>query len=540
MTALVLCWTAAPLHAAEEEARVLILNGVDPYLPAYLAIDGAMRESLAKEPQRRIVFFSEPLDAQRFPAEALESEFLALLTKKYSATHIDVVVAISLTALEFFKRHGEQIWPGSRVVYQGFPGEDIGPAALPPNATGVLAHNDVDGTIDLARRLQPGAHRVVVVSGASALDKRVEQLARTALSTRAELAPVEFLSGLPLPELVARVAAEPVDAIVFYLAQFRDRDGRPYTPREVLRAISKESVAPVYGFAETYIGFGAAAGNVESYEAKGRLVGEQVRAALGGGPPDPSRVLLETPSRCVADARALRRWSLDERRLPSGCEIRFADRPFWRQYWWQIAVALAIVVGQTLLIASLIAQRRRGRLAEQVEQAQRAELAHASRLALAGVLTGAIAHEINQPLGAILSNADAADLILESGTDRRDELRRILADIRRDDERASEVIHRLRALLGKGEFERTPVELNEVVSELEPILRTEAKRRGVTLEIRPAPMTITIVGDRIQIQQVLINLVLNAMDAVDDEPEVRRRVVVSIARGREWRRHLGA
>ncbi len=252
---------------------------------------------------------------------------------------------------------------------------------------------------------------------------------------------------------------------------------------------------------------------------------------FGGGPPDPSRVLLETPSRCVADARALQRWSLDERRLPSGCEIRFADRPFWRQYWWQIVVTLAIVVGQTLLIVSLIAQRRRRRLAEQVEQAQRAELAHASRLALAGVLTGAIAHEINQPLGAILSNADAADLILESGTDRRDELRRILADIRRDDERASEVIHRLRALLGKGEFERTAVELNEVVSELEPILRAEAKRRGVTLEIRPAPMTTTIVGDRIQIQQVLINLVLNAMDAVADVPEVRRRVVVSIARG---------
>ena len=147
------------------------------------------------------------------------------------------------------------------------------------------------------------------------------------------------------------------------------------------------------------------------------------------------------------------------------------------------------------------------------------------------MLTGAIAHEINQPLGAILSNADAADLILESGTDRRNELRGILADIRRDDERASEVIHRLQELLGKGEFERKPVELNEVVSDLEPILRAEAKRRGVTLEIRPALMTTTIVGDRIQIQQILINLVLNAMDAVADVPEVRRTVVVSIARG---------
>ena len=150
---------------------------------------------------------------------------------------------------------------------------------------------------------------------------------------------------------------------------------------------------------------------------------------------------------------------------------------------------------------------------------------------MAGELTGAIAHEINQPLGAILSNTDAADLILESGTDRRDELRGILADIRRDDLRASEVIHRLRELLSKNEYEREPVELNGLLSDLEPIIRSEAKRRGVTLDIRPAATATTIVGDRVQIQQVLINLLLNAMDAVADVPEVLRTVVVSIAKG---------
>ena len=112
------------------------------------------------------------------------------------------------------------------------------------------------------------------------------------------------------------MAAEPASTIVIYLAQFRDRDGRPYTPREVLRAISDASLAPVIGVAETFIGFGAAAGIVESYEARGKLSGEQVRAALAGRLPEPGRVVLAAPSRCLADARALRRWSLDERRLP--------------------------------------------------------------------------------------------------------------------------------------------------------------------------------------------------------------------------------
>jgi signal transduction histidine kinase len=379
--------------------------------------------------------------------------------------------------------------------------------------------------------LQPDAGRIVVVSGVAEVDRRAEQQAREALAGLLERVPVEFLSGLPLPELEARVATEPPDSIVMYLAQFRDRDGRPYEPHDVLRAIVKTSRAPVYGAAESLLGLGAVAGSVASYESRGRLVGEQVRRALAGGPPDPSRTVLAAPNRCVADARALERWSLEERRLPSDCEIRFKHVPIWRRYWWQIALTLAIVAGQAILIVALLAQRRRRRAAEQAEQAQRAVLARASRLALAGELTGAIAHEINQPLGAILANADAGDLMLDSGTDRRGELRAILADIRRDDLRASAVIQRLRDLLGNQKFERKELDLNELVSDLESIMRAEARRRGVALEIRRAPESLAIMGDRVQMQQVLINLVLNAMDAVSDESEGRRTVVVSVVKG---------
>ena len=97
---------AVTAYAADDEARVLILNGLDPYLPAQLAIDNAMRASLANETARRIVFFSESLDAQRFPIDSLEPEVLALLEKKYSALRVDVVVAIARPALDFFKRYG--------------------------------------------------------------------------------------------------------------------------------------------------------------------------------------------------------------------------------------------------------------------------------------------------------------------------------------------------------------------------------------------------------------------------------------------------
>jgi len=121
------CVMADRAHVAEEDARVLIFNGMDPYLPAYLAVDNAMRASLADESPRQIIFFAESLDAQRFSPQGLEPEFLTLLTEKYSTLRVDVVVAVSRPALEFFKRHGEQLWPGARPI--GTPMRQEGPGS---------------------------------------------------------------------------------------------------------------------------------------------------------------------------------------------------------------------------------------------------------------------------------------------------------------------------------------------------------------------------------------------------------------------------
>jgi signal transduction histidine kinase len=128
----------------------------------------------------------------------------------------------------------------------------------------------------------------------------------------------------------------------------------------------------------------------------------------------------------------------------------------------------------------------------------------------------------------MLSNADAAEMILAAGGDRRVELRAILADIRRDNLRASEVIRQIRALLDKRNVERQPVDVNDAVREVEALLASEARRRRVTLDIRSGAGAAAIVADRIQIQQVLLNLLLNARDAVAGMPDDRRAVAVSV------------
>jgi PAS domain S-box-containing protein len=161
---------------------------------------------------------------------------------------------------------------------------------------------------------------------------------------------------------------------------------------------------------------------------------------------------------------------------------------------------------------------------KQAEEA-REELAHASRLALVGELTASIAHEINQPLGAILSNADAAEMLLESSPPALDQVREILGDIRRDDQRASEVIRRLRALLRKRAMEHQPLDLKEVCSDVVQLVRAEARRRGVTVEFAPAGSLPLVRGDKVHLQQVLLNLVFNGMEAMADVPGEKRVTV---------------
>ena len=159
------------------------------------------------------------------------------------------------------------------------------------------------------------------------------------------------------------------------------------------------------------------------------------------------------------------------------------------------------------------------------------KLIHASRLAVVGELTASIAHEINQPLGAILANADAAELLLETGPGRLDEVRRALADIRRDDLRASEVIRRIRALLRDRELERQPLDVNEIAAGVLQLLDAEAARRGVAVKDELASRLPAVRGDRVHLQQVLLNLILNAMDAMAHTPAGERRLAVRTACG---------
>jgi len=212
----------------------------------------------------------------------------------------------------------------------------------------------------------------------------------------------------------------------------------------------------------------------------------------------------------------------------SGTSLALSLQPFlWQTWWFRIGAVVALVSLGSFVTGWRVHRRHQRELAElERTRLQQAEMAHLSRVSMLGELSGSLAHELNQPLTAILSNAQAAQRFLASEQVDLNELREILADIVEEDKRAGEVIRRLRLLFKKGEAQRLPLDLNDVVQEVLKLTRSDLLNQGVTAHTELAPELPAVLGDRVQLEQVLLNLVMNACDAMRETPAEQRRIVL--------------
>jgi len=183
-----------------------------------------------------------------------------------------------------------------------------------------------------------------------------------------------------------------------------------------------------------------------------------------------------------------------------------------------------------LVLTAIVDITERNRMELELQR-NREELAHVTRVSTVGELTTSVAHELNQPLGAILSNAEAAEMFLMADPPALDEVRDILADIRKDDQRASEVIRRMRSLLRKRELTPQSIEINEAAEEVLKLLGTSASARKVAMKFERTASLPRVWCDPVHFQQVVMNLILNGMEAMAGLEEEKRQVVVRTGPG---------
>jgi signal transduction histidine kinase len=297
-----------------------------------------------------------------------------------------------------------------------------------------------------------------------------------------------------------------------------------------LKRIYEVANAPIFSFDESYFNGEIVGGPMWSPSEGARPTAAAAVRILGGEKAGDIKVPPIEFSAPKYDWRQLQHWNISESRLPPGSEILFREPTAWERYSWQIALITTVILLQAGLISALLREHRRRELAEVQSRQRMAELARVMRFSTAGELTASIAHEINQPLGSILTNAETAKEILKSPSPDIAELKEIVDDILKDDRRANEVIRRMRSLLKKAPFEVKNFDLNDVVRETLGVLSSLAVGRKVELTSLITQNVLPILGDRIQLQQVILNLVVNGIDAMKDMPDENRIISIRTSR----------
>jgi len=507
-----LAWDAA--LAQERIPRVLLLYPYDNTGAAIISGEAA-RQRLIERLNRNIEFHTDFLDLLRFQDETHRQQAAQYLARKYAQTPIDLIISLNTETYRFVTAYRHLFAPNIPAVFCCVMRSMLDQTAeRPTDITGIITDYDVTKTLELAERLQPTARNLVFVSGASIIDQVWQDMYRRQAAPYQSRFNVTFLSGLSREELFDQVSKLSPDTIVVLGALFVDRSGRQHVAYELASDVAKASNAPTYAPIDTFLGRGIVGGHMGTFEDAGIEVADLAIEVLGGADPRSIPPRSSKGQRFRVDARQLARWGMAETALPPDTLILYKQPTLWEEHRNSVIAALAIIAVQMALIGALVVQIFRRRRLEQEMHIAQSELARATRVTTMGEMTASIAHEVNQPLAAIVASGNAGLRWLANATPNLEEAKSALTRVVRDGHRASEVISTIRAMFKQHAQTRHPVDINQLVREVLALLNSQIANNDIVVRTSLAEPPPFVPGDPVQLQQVTLNLITNAIEAM--------------------------
>ncbi|MBF0495042.1 MAG: PAS domain S-box protein, partial [Deltaproteobacteria bacterium] len=348
---------------SKQVKKILLIHSFEPFMPYTIIVNQSIRSTLQSGTTDHLDLYCEYLDLARFPGEAYLRELLALLQQKYSTRAPDLIFVLLGPAFDFTLKYRDQIFPETPIVFCSLEKRQIEGRHLRPNVTGVISHLDSKGTLDLALKLQPEIKQVVVVTGTNENDQAYTKTTRQAFREYEDRLKFDYLTGASYERVMATVKTLPSDTIVFYVTMFQDGTGKAYVPREVLASLAQVSSVPIYGIAEQYLGYGIVGGHLTRGQDVAQKAAEVALRILRGEKPGDIPIT-ESPNAAMFDWRQLRRWGIDESRLPPDSIVQYRVMTIWETYKLHLIGVITFCVLESLLIFILLVQRMKRRKAE--------------------------------------------------------------------------------------------------------------------------------------------------------------------------------
>lgn len=520
--------------AAETNSkRVIFLHSFGPLFKPWSDYGRTIRAEIAHRSPWQIDFSDFSLVDARSTDKQSEAPLIRYLRALYASQPPDLIIAIGAPAASFVQRHRSELFYTTPMIFTAVDQRLVNYGLLSENDTVVPVTHDFAAAFRTILHVLPDTKLIAIVNGASPNERFWHGEIQREVSVLENRVALKWYDELPFADILKDAAKLPPHSAIFWHLMNVDAAGIVHEANDSLNALASVASAPIFSYDDSFFE-GALVGGlmfsvVESSSATAKVA---VRILSGEKAGD-----IKTPAINFApprfDWRQMKRWGIAESALPPGSTIYFRPPRFWDVYRWYIILGSTTIFLQGFLISGLVWERHRRSYAEAELHQRMTELAHVNRYSMAGELTATIAHEINQPLGSILVNAESADLILGSPNPNLDELKKILLDIRRDDHRATEVIRRLRSLLKKAPLEARLIDLNEPVREAIGLLLPTAKSLKIEIHLHLSVAPLQVSADTIQIQQAVMNLVRNGFDEICEHSATNRSVFISTARDGE-------
>jgi signal transduction histidine kinase/ABC-type uncharacterized transport system substrate-binding protein len=512
--------------------HVLMIFNESQDVPGNIVLEQAVRLEMQKLVTNRIEFSSEYLDARHFSDQEHFRVFQDYLGRKYAGQQLDLILVFPSRDYRLARELPNTLFPDVPVVFVAVNELEVPEAIARLGVTGIVQRFDLRGTLGLIMRLQPDTRRIVVIGGTNEVDRAT--LGRIAEASRAlEGIEFEFWTNRPVADVPRTLRSLPEGTVVLISTVVSDASGQTYYMSQLAQMLAPVASVPVYVLGGWVIGSGAVGGSVVDSQDLGTRTARLAVRVLNGANPEKIPIEVATKGTPMVDWRALKRWNLKQNRLPADCVVRYRPNSIWEEHQTLIVFVGVVFLAQAMTIAALLVQRRQRRRAEMEIQRQRTELAHVARVSTLGQLASALTHELNQPLGAILRNAEAAEIFLQKDQPNLEEIRAILADIRRDDRRAGDVIDRMRTLFKRRSMVSGRLDFRNLVEDTVALARPDAEIRQIQIITQVPPQLPAVHGDRVQLQQVLLNLILNGMDAMNTTPRPERRLTIRVSEAKD-------